>query len=512
MFFLFPFAGFALWYIYSTFNYRSRRNGATEIPGPKGLPIVGNVLDMPKDSQLIPVFNKWYREYGDLVSFKILGINQVVLNIEKAANDLFVQRGNSYSDRGAPTAIADDTWRQHRKLLHTVLSAPATVRYEPFIELETIYTLHDLLISPEKFSDHLERYAYGIVFRVGLGRRVQDLNDYVVQESIMGVDETLKAFRPDLFACNIWPPLLHAPDWLVPSNKTLRRYLARLEGSIDLVQSDLKARIKNRSAPESLQKWFLEHMHEFDLTEEHGAWVFQSLVGAGTRSPYNAMMQYTINMMEHPEWQRKVQEEVDRVVGKDRLPSFEDLSNLPTVRAVIKEGIRYRSIVAEIGIPHKLDRDDFYEGYFIPKGTILHANYSAILSDRELYPDGPVYNPARWLDPSYPTYKEPLTSYPSLQGFTSFGYGRRACPAANFTERTLTVIVARLAWAFNIRKKVDPTTKMEIPLDIKYEPTPNPKPLPFPAVFEVRDQERARVIKVEEARESARDPLRTKKD
>ena len=72
-----------------------------------GLPILGNIFDMPKDSQFIPVFNKWYRQYGDIVSFRVLGVNQVVLNTEKAANDLFVQRGNNYSDRGAPTAVSE---------------------------------------------------------------------------------------------------------------------------------------------------------------------------------------------------------------------------------------------------------------------------------------------------------------------------------------------------------------------------------------------------------------------
>lgn len=58
-------------------------------------------------------------------------------------------------------------------------------------------------------------------------------------------------------------------------------------------------------------------------------------------------------------------------------------------------------------------------------------------------------------------------------------------------------MLARLAWAFNIKKKVNPLTNMEVPLDIKYEPTPNPKPLPFPAVIEARDQEKARIIREE---------------
>ena len=68
-------------------------------------------------------------------------------------------------------------------------------------------------------------------------------------------------------------------------------------------------------------------------------------------------------------------------------------------------------------------------------------------------------------------------------------------------------MVARLAWGFNVKKKVDPKTGLEIPLDIKYEPTPNPKPFPFPAVVEVRDEGRARVMR-REGEEGARgDPL-----
>lgn len=62
---------------------------------------------MPKNPKLIPIFNNWYYKYGDIVQFSILGVNQVVLNTEKAVNDLFVRRGQHYSDRGIPTAVAD---------------------------------------------------------------------------------------------------------------------------------------------------------------------------------------------------------------------------------------------------------------------------------------------------------------------------------------------------------------------------------------------------------------------
>lgn len=103
--------------------------------------------------------------------------------------------------------------------------------------------------------------------------------------------------------------------------------------------------------------------------------VFNSSTQAGTRSPSNALLNFIIVTMENPEWQNELQDEVDRVVGSGWLPVFEDLPNLPIVRAVVKEGIGYRSIVAELGIPHQVDQDDWYEGYFIPKGSIIHANY-----------------------------------------------------------------------------------------------------------------------------------------
>ena len=98
-------------------------------------------------------------------------------------------------------------------------------------------------------------------------------------------------------------------------------------------------------------------------------------------------------MMLHPEVQRKAQEEIDRVVGTDRLPSLEDLPNLPYTAALAKEVLRW-NCVAPIGgypyfdylwvyflqpctlagAPHRVVEDDFFKGYFIPKDSLIIVN------------------------------------------------------------------------------------------------------------------------------------------
>jgi cytochrome P450 len=74
------------------------------------------------------------------------------------------------------------------------------------------------------------------------------------------------------------------------------------------------------------------------------------------------------------EVQKKAQEELDRVVGEDRLPAWEDEENLPYVRGLIKEVLRWRP-VNKFGMPHATSEDDWYEGYFIPKGSVTILNW-----------------------------------------------------------------------------------------------------------------------------------------
>lgn len=72
----------------------------------------------------------------------------------------------------------------------------------------------------------------------------------------------------------------------------------------------------------------------------------------------------------YPSVQALVQNEIDRVVGTDRLPTFEDRPSLPLVEAVVRETLRWRPILP-LAVPHTTSEDDVYKGYYIPKGRHL---------------------------------------------------------------------------------------------------------------------------------------------
>jgi hypothetical protein len=110
--------------------------------------------------------------------------------------------------------------------------------------------------------------------------------------------------------------------------------------------------------------------------------------------------------------------------------------------------------------------------------------------DEKIYPGGEVFNPARWLEPEYPTYKEPLTLHPNLNGFSQFGYGRRTCQGIPIVEQDLYLAMGGMAWAFHFRKKqcADGT---EIPVHWNdYTPLLIAKPSPFEFDAVVRSDEK----------------------
>lgn len=266
-----------------------------------------------------------------------------------------------------------DLWRRGRKVMHTMTMAAAATSYQTTQIWESDRLLYDLLRTPEKYEDLFERYAGALILRLGYGKNVDSGNESYARDILKVVHHVERVASPGAYLVDTFPILLYLPAWLAP----FKREAARLhEFEIALFRNllfEVREKMRVGKAPTCFAKTFLERQLEFNLSDDEGAYVIGTLFEAGAGTTAAAMMSFVLCMCHSPEWQRKMQEEVDHVVGEERMPDFTDIPRLPTVRAVAKETLRWRPVTAG-GVPHELIQNDVYKGYFLPAGTNVHPN------------------------------------------------------------------------------------------------------------------------------------------
>jgi cytochrome P450 len=175
------------------------------------------------------------------------------------------------------------------------------------------------------------------------------------------------------------------------------------------------------------------------------------------------MAWWTLAMLAYPETQARAHAELDAVVGRGRLPTFADYPHLRYIRAMVKELLRWRPI-APLALPHRSTEDDWYEGMFIPKGTICIANVWHINHDPEIYGENAAhFDPARYLDANGELVPGP--SGTKEEGHVSYGFGRRECPGRHVANNSLFINIAIVLWAMKIERKKDPSGQL-IALDV----------------------------------------------
>ena len=157
----------------------------------------------------------------------------------------------------------------------------------------------------------------------------------------------------------------------------------------------------------------------------------------------STMSTFFLAMTLNPSVQARAQEEIDRVIGTHRFPSFSDRDNLPYVEAVIKEAFRWHP-VGPMGLPHVATEDGVCSGYLIPKGALVVPNIRLYTHDNAIYADPESFNPSRFL--TTPPPRDPRDYI--------FGFGRRVCPGKLLADFSVWLTVATSLAAFDVRKGV----------------------------------------------------------
>ena len=185
---------------------------------------------------------------------------------------------------------------------------------------------------------------------------------------------------------------------------------------------------------------------------------------AGAETTATTLSWWTLAMIVFPDVQRRAQAEIDANVGRGRLPTFTDAARLPYVQAIIREILRYRPAVP-FSVPHAAAEEDWYEGMYIPKGTICISNVWHCNRDREIFgEDADEFRPERHLDEKGELFPGPVET--NQAGHAAFGFGRRICVGKDLAHESLFMNTARILWATELERTRD-EDGLEAPLDIE---------------------------------------------
>ncbi|KAI1875920.1 uncharacterized protein JN550_001416 [Neoarthrinium moseri] len=456
-------------------------------PGPKGLPIVGNIHDLPPPG--VPEWQHWTKHkdlYGPISSVTALGTTIVLINDQDIAVELLAKRSAKFSDRpqmffaqhmcGFDSLPAfqgnNEMFRAQRRLMGAQLGSKSSMtKFFPALEFQVRHFLQRLLDRPAELTGHLQMttgalmldtlYGYTSSLAAGPDPLITLVNRFMADFSVAAV--------PGRWLADMVPLLRHVPDWMPGTGfkAIAREYKQTFDDVKNTPYLYAERKFEQGSAKPSFIRGLLQDRptaKEREVIKSAGI----GLYSGGTDTTVAALSFFFLAMTVFPDVQKKAKEEIDRVTGGTRLPSFQDRESLPYVDAVVKEALRW-SCIAPLCLPHATDEDDEFQGYRIPKGSIIVPVIRRFAFDKDVYERPDDFEPQRFLGPK---------SVPNPWDYV-FGYGRRICPGRYLADASLFLIIAQSLAAFDIGRAVDPDTGAFIDPEVKSMPGVVMYPQPY---------------------------------
>jgi cytochrome P450 len=328
-------------------------------------------------------------------------------------------------------------------LQHSAVGSQAVREHASFQRAEARLLTRDLIEDPKDFVMAIERYSCSVVSIIGWGRRIERKDDYVVEQACAMMNQAVDIQVPGAYWAETIPELAWLPPWIYALPTILRMGgNASRKYFYSLTSEGAAAKAPN------FAKYLIEAQKEMGLSDGDVAAMTANLIGGGVDTTSSTMITFILACCAFPEAQRKAQEEIDRVIGRDRSPTLDDEPNLPYCAAMLKETFRWRSVTILGGLPHAPIKDDEYRGYHFPAGINITGNLWAIHRNPRDFPEPDVFKPERYLEGN-------RLPYPNERGHNAFGWGRRQCSGQPLAEQGLAMSFIRLLWAFNIEPGTD---------------------------------------------------------
>ncbi|XP_067317021.1 cytochrome P450 2G1-like [Anolis sagrei] len=431
-------------------------------PGPTPLPLIGNFLQI-KPTETFKSLLKLREKYGPVFTVYFGTRPVLVLCGHQAVKEALVDQAEEFSGRttmpswepsfkGYGMGFSNgQRWKELRRFTYTALRnfGVGKKTIEERIQEEAQFLLEEFRNTKEKPFDPTFIFSWAfanIICCITFGNRF-DYEDKEFQALMVMTNQFFRAMSTSWaqiyniyanylnYIPGIYNNIYDCKDMKVFVAKRIKKNQETLDPNFprDYIDYFLIQMEKEKDNPSS----------EF-IIKNLEANVLNLIIGGA--EPGRSTSRYGfLLLIKYPEVQAKVHEEIDRVIGRNRVPNIEDRRQMPYTEAVIHE-VQRCSDVLPMDLIHMVIRDTEFRGYHIPKGTTVYPLLSTVLHDPTMFKSPNAFNPENFLDEN--------GRFKKSDAFVPFSAGKRICLGEGLARMELFLFFTTILQNFQLKSLI----------------------------------------------------------